>query len=220
MSNSHIAVTPELASYIRNVSLREPPILKRLREETAQLSEARMQISAEQGQFMQMLVQLLGAVNTLEIGVFTGYSSLCTALALPAEGKIVACDINKGWTSIASRYWAEAGVAQKIDLRLAPAAQTLDGLIAEGRQGSFDFAFIDADKQNYGAYYERALLLLRRGGIVALDNVLWHGSVADASVQDEATEAIRRVNEALHQDERVSISMLPVGDGLTLAMKR
>ncbi|HUS05758.1 MAG TPA: class I SAM-dependent methyltransferase, partial [Bryobacteraceae bacterium] len=156
----------------------------------------------------------------LEIGVFTGYSSLCTALALPAEGKIVACDINKGWTSIASRYWAEAGVVQKIDLRLAPAAQTLDSLIAEGREGSFDFVFIDADKQNYGAYYERALLLLRRGGIVALDNVLWHGSVADASVQDEATEAIRRVNEALHQDERVSISMLPVGDGLTLAMKR
>jgi caffeoyl-CoA O-methyltransferase len=180
---------------------------------------ARMQISPEQGQFMQLLMRVLPAVNTIEVGVFTGYSSLSVALALPAEGKVIACDLSEEWTSIGKPYWKEAGVDHQIDLRLGPALTTLDSLIAEGRQGSFDFAFIDADKANYQNYYERLLVLVRKGGIIAIDNVLWHGSVADPSVQDEDTQAIRALNEMLHEDPRVFISLLPIGDGLTLAMK-
>jgi predicted O-methyltransferase YrrM len=219
MSNIHTQVTPELSDYIRRVSLREPDLLRRLREETATLPMARMQISPEQGQFMQLLIQILGAVNTIEVGVFTGYSSLCVALALPAEGKVIACDVSEEWTSIGKPYWKEADVAHKIDLRLGPALATLDSLIAEGRQGSFDFAFIDADKGNYQNYYERMLVLVRKGGVIGIDNVLWHGSVADPSVQDAETQAIRNLNEILHNDPRVFITLLPLGDGLTLARK-
>jgi len=220
MSAQHLELSGELWEYIGRVSLREPDVLRRLREETAPLPMARMQISPEQGQFMGLLTRLLGARMTLEVGVFTGYSSISVALALPADGKIIACDVSEEWTSIARRYWVEAGVAHKIDLRLHPAAETLDALLAEGRAGSFDFAFIDADKSNYLNYYERCLELLRPGGLIAVDNVLWHGSVIDPAKQDEDTLAIRRFNLLVSEDERVWVSLLPLSDGLTLAMKR
>jgi caffeoyl-CoA O-methyltransferase len=220
MSATHIELTPELGEYLRQVSLREPDVLRRLREETLANPQARMQITPEQGQFMGLLVAMIGARRTLEVGVFTGYSSLSVALALPPDGQIVACDISEEWTGVARRYWREAGVDGKIRLRLRPAVETLDDLIADGEAGSFDFAFIDADKQNYDAYFERALILLRTGGVAAIDNVLWHGRPIDPSQTDEETEAIRRFNRKLHADERVSISMLPIGDGLTLARKR
>jgi len=220
MSGVHVKMTDQLAGYLRRVSVREPEVLRRLREETASHPKAEMQIMAEQGQFMALLVHLLNARRTLEIGVFTGYSSLAVALALPTGGKIIACDVNAEYTAVARRYWREAGVEGKIDLRLAPALQTLDALIAEGRAESFDFAFIDADKGNYGNYYERALVLLRAGGLIAVDNVLWSGRVADESVDDADTRAIRDFNEKVHHDERVWLSMVPIGDGLTLAAKR
>src|SRR5579872_923576 len=202
MSIVQTAVPENLADYIRSVTLREPDVLKRLREETAKLPNAIMQICPEQGQFMGLLMHLLGAQRTLEVGVFTGYSSTVVALALPEDGKIIACDISPDYTAIARRYWREAGVEHKVDLRLAPAIETLDALLAEGQSGSFDFAFIDADKENYGGYYERALKLLRAGGVIAVDNVLWHGKVLDGSVQDADTRAIRALNEKLHFDER------------------
>ncbi len=220
MSAQHLELSGELWEYIGRVSLREPDVLRRLREETAPLPMARMQISPEQGQFMGLLTRLLGARMTLEVGVFTGYSSISVALALPADGKIIACDVSEEWTSIARRYWVEAGVAHKIDLRLRPAVETLDALLAKGRAGSFDFAFIDADKSNYLNYYERCLELLRPGGLIAVDNVLWHGSVIDPAKQDEDTLAIRRFNLLVSEDERVWVSLLPLSDGLTLAMKR
>lgn len=220
MSSTLIQMTEPLAEYLRGVSLRDSDLLRRLRMETQQLEHGRMQISPEQGQFMQLLIKLLDAKKTLEVGVFTGYSSLSVALALPADGKIIACDVSEEWTSIARRYWAEAGVANKIDLRLAPAKQTLAKLVAEGHAGTFDFAFIDADKENYDAYYEFALTLLRQGGLIAVDNVLWHGRVIDSAVNDADTIAIRALNEKLHKDERVDVSMLSIGDGLFLARKR
>lgn len=220
MSNRTLSVNDRLYDYLTAHSLRESDVLKRLRAETARLPMARMQIAPEQGQFMALLVRLLGARKTLEVGVFTGYSSLCVAQALPPGGKHVACDVSEEWTSIGRRYWQEAGVAEKIDLRLAPALATLDALLAEGQEGSFDFAFIDADKLSYDAYYERALRLVRPGGLIAIDNVLWGGSVADPSDQDEDTRAIRALNDKIHQDDRVEMSLLPLGDGLTLAMKR
>lgn len=220
MSSTHITLNEELSDYLRKVSLREPDVLRRLREETAPLELARMQITPEQGQFMALLVRMIGGRKTLEVGVFTGYSSLCVALALPSSGKIIACDVSEEWTSIAQRYWKEAGVENKIDLRLAPAVKTLDGLIANGGEGTFDFCFIDADKENYANYYERALRLMRKGGVIGFDNVLWHGRVIDSTVNDADTVAIRKLNGQLHADERVSISMLPIGDGLTLAVKR
>jgi predicted O-methyltransferase YrrM len=179
-----------------------------------------MQISAEQGQFMALLIHLLAARKTLEIGVFTGYSSLAVALALPDDGRVIACDISEEWTSIARGYWREAGVERKIDLRLGPALKTLDDLIAQGQGGRFDFAFIDADKGNYINYYERALVLVRPGGLIAVDNVLWDGKVIDPSVNDPDTRAIRAFNESLRNDDRVWISMLPIRDGLTLACKK
>jgi predicted O-methyltransferase YrrM len=220
MSTVQTGVAEDLAQYIRSVTLREPEILKRLREETSKLPNAMMQIGPEQGQFMGMLIRLLGAKLTLEVGVFTGYSSTAVALALPEDGRVVACDVSEEYTSVARRYWREAGVEHKIGLRLAPAVETLDGLLAEGKSGAFDFAFIDADKENYDRYYERALKLLRPGGLIAVDNVLWHGKVLDQSVQDSDTRAIRALNEKLHRDERVLVSLLPIGDGLTLACKR
>ncbi|BAZ50195.1 O-methyltransferase family protein [Nostoc sp. NIES-4103] len=220
MSSQTINLDSQLYDYLLSTSVREPEILWRLRQETASHPRARMQISPEQGQFMRLLVQLIGAKKTLEVGVFTGYSSLSVALALPADGKIVACDVSEEFTAIARRYWQQAGVADKIDLRLAPGLETLDALLADGQAGTFDFAFIDADKENYDGYYERSLQLLRPGGLIAIDNVLWSGRVANPQIQDESTQAIRALNKKLHDDERVTLSLVPIGDGLTLALKR
>ncbi len=220
MSNLQTSVGPELAAYIRTVSLREPDLLARLREETARRPDAGMQVAPEQGQFLGMLVRMLGATRAVEVGVFTGLSSLHIALAMPPRGRLVACDVNPETTAIARRYWQQAGVAEKIELRLAPAVETLDGLLAEGAADTFDFAFIDADKTNYDPYYERALQLLRPGGLAVIDNVIWHGRVIDDAVQDNDTIAIRDFNAKLHQDHRVWLSMLAIGDGLTLALKR
>lgn len=219
MSTGFLPLNEQLYRYLLNTSLREPELLARLRAETANLPDGTMQISPEQGQFMQLLLKLMSARRTLEVGVFTGYSSLCTALALPDDGQIIACDVSEAWTAIARRYWAEAGVAHKIDLRLAPAVQTLDALLADGQAGTFDFAFIDADKTNYLNYYERALQLVRPGGLIAIDNTLWYGKVADESVQDTDTVAIRALNQTLHHDARIFLSHTPIGDGVTLALK-
>jgi predicted O-methyltransferase YrrM len=220
MSNRTIGLSDELYGYLLDASLREPDLLRRLREDTARLTEwSGMQIAPEQGQFMGLLVQLLGARRTLEVGTFTGYSSLAVMLAMPPDGRMVCCDVSEEFTRIARRYWAEAGVADRIDLQLRPAIETLDELIDAGHAGNFDFAFIDADKENYDGYYERALVLLRPGGLVAIDNVLWGGAVADPSNRADSTEAIRRLNRKLAKDRRVTISMVPIGDGLTLARK-
>ena len=220
MSNKNYILSDRIHDYILSVTLRESDIQRRLREETARDPMSIMQIAPEQGQFMALLVQSMRATRAIEIGVFTGYSALSVAGALPPEGRLIACDINEHWTNMARRYWKEAGVEHKIDLRLAPALDTLNALIAEGHQETFDFAFIDADKVNYDAYYERCLSLLRPGGLIAIDNVLWSGDVADPAAQDEQTTALRALNNKLHHDERVSISLLPLSDGLTLALKR
>jgi predicted O-methyltransferase YrrM len=220
MATGDLPINDDLLKYIEQVTLREPEILRRLREETSRHPYASMQISAEQGQFMALLIHLLSARRTLEIGVFTGYSSLSVALALPDDGRIIACDISDEWTSIARRYWREAGVERKIDLRVGPALKTLDDLIAQGQGGRFDFAFIDADKSNYANYYDRALVLVRPGGLIAVDNVLWDGKVIDPKVNDADTRAIRAFNESLHHDDRVWLAMLPIRDGLTLACKK
>ncbi len=209
-----------LYRYLLDVSLREPEILGRLREETASHEMGRMQIAPEQGQFMALLVRLLRARKTIEVGVFTGYSSAVVALALPADGRVIACDVSEEYTAIAKRYWKEAGVDHKIDLRLAPALETLDDLLGAGEANSFDFGFIDADKENYVAYYERVLALLRPGGLMAIDNVLWEGEVADPSISNSNVDAIRALNEVVHGDDRVDLSLLPMADGLTLALKR
>lgn len=220
MSNQTLGLESSLYNYLLSVSLREPEILAQLRQETAQHPMAGMQISPEQGQFMALLVQLIAAKKTLEVGVFTGYSSLAVALALPPDGQVVACDVSEEYTAIAQRYWQQAGVADKIELHLAPALETLDHLLATGSANSFDFAFIDADKSSYAAYYERALQLVRPGGLIAIDNVLWSGRVADSTVTDNRTQNIRALNQKIHQDPRVTISLVPIADGLTLALKR
>jgi len=219
MSNKTLCVTPQLYEYMLSVSLREPEVLHRLRLETGQVENANMQISPEQGQFMALLVKMLGAKRTLDIGVYTGYSSLCIALALPEGGRVIACDINREWTGIAKRYWSQAGVQDRIDLRIAPALKTLATLIEEEPE-SFDFAFIDADKVNYDTYYEYCLKLVRCGGLIAIDNVLWDGAVADDSVNDAETAAIRALNKKIHADSRVEISLVPIADGLALARKK
>ena len=219
MSNKTFTLSDTLYRYLLENSVREPEILRKLREETAAEPMARMQIGPEQGQFMQLLARMTGARRCLEVGVFTGYSSLAVALALPADGRILACDISEKWTAIARRYWAAAGVAEKIELRLAPALETLDQLVRSGAAGSFDFAFIDADKVNYQAYFERALTLIRPGGLIVVDNTLWQGAVADPSVRDEDTEAIRAFNLRLKEDPRVIQSLIPIGDGVSLALK-
>lgn len=219
MANKTLALTDALHAYLVDHSVREPDILRRLRAETAGESLSMMQISPEQGQFMQLLVRLMNARNCLEIGVFTGYSSLAVALALPAAGHLIACDVSEQWTAIARKYWREAGVDDKIDLRIAPALSTLEQLLAEGKAGSIDFAFIDADKVNYLGYYERAFALVRTGGLIAVDNTLWGGQVIDKKAQSEDTRAIRRFNDQLHSDKRILLSMLPIGDGLSLALK-
>jgi predicted O-methyltransferase YrrM len=220
---STIKQTPmsdRLYEYLLSVSRPESDLQLQLRQETAQLPMGMMQIAPDQGAFMALLVQLIGAKTYLEVGTFTGYSTLCVALALPTDGCVIACDVSEEYTAIARRYWEKAGVANKISLRLAPAIATLDQLLAEGQANVFDFAFIDADKTNYDVYYERALLLVRAGGLIAIDNVLWGGQVADPTNQDPDTLAIRALNAKLHRDQRVSICVLPISDGLTLALKR
>lgn len=219
MSTHSIALTPQLYDYLQKNSLHEADVLKKLREQTYKMSAARMQISPEQGQFFQLLIQLMQAKKTLDIGVFTGYSALSVALALPENGKVIACDINKEWTKIAKKYWAIAGVTHKIDLKLAPANDTLQELL-QSEAGTFDFAFIDADKANYANYYEKSLQLIRPGGLIAIDNVLWSGKVADPEFTDDNTKTIREFNQMIFNDTRITLSMLPIGDGLTLAFKK
>ena len=219
MSSRTIRMNDAIDDYLRRVSLRETDVQRRLREETAALEYAGMQICPEQGQLMRMLAGLIGARRAIEVGVFTGYSALSVALALPEDGELIACDVNEEWTAIARRYWSEARVASKIRLELAPAVETLDALIRDGRSGEFDIAFIDADKTSYDLYYERCLELLRRGGLVLVDNVLWSGKVADESDRSEDTVALRAFNAKLRDDSRIELCMLPVGDGLTLARK-
>jgi predicted O-methyltransferase YrrM len=221
MSNTALGLTDEVADYLRSVAVREPDVLARLREEPQSgVRAAIMQITPEQGAFMAMLVRMIGAKKTLEVGVYTGYSSLSVALALPEDGRITACDTSEEWTAIAQRYWKEAGVEHKIDLHLRPAVETLDELIANGASGTYDFSFIDADKTGYDAYYERSLTLLRPGGMIGIDNVLWSGQVVDQADTSESTAAIRAINRKVHGDQRIDVCMLPIGDGLTLARKR
>jgi predicted O-methyltransferase YrrM len=221
MSNKSLGLTDELHAYLLDVGVREPEVLSRLREETDALPEHDMQIAPEQGAFMALLVGLIGARRCIEVGTFTGYSSTAVALALPTDGTIVCCDVSSEWTDIARRYWAEAGVADKIELNVAPAVETLDSLIADGGQSSFDFAFVDADKAGYGAYYERLLELIRPGGLIAFDNVLYGGQVLQPDpADDDDLSMIKELNRSLVHDDRVDISMLPLADGLTLARKR
>jgi predicted O-methyltransferase YrrM len=220
MSDRTINLDDQLYTYLTAVSLREPPVLQQLRTHNSEYPQGHMQVSPEQGQFMGLLLKLMGAKRVLEVGVFTGYSSLAMALALPVDGSIVACDISAEATDVARRYWQEAGVSSKIDLRIAPALETLDDLIQQGHSNSFDLAFIDADKGNYPNYYERCLQLVRPGGVIALDNVLWYGRVADPQVTDHRTTIIRQLNQQIYEDDRVELSLLPIGDGLTLVRKK
>lgn len=220
MSSRTLAVTDAIQQYLCDVTLREPPLLRRLREETAQRDDAEMQIAPEQGQFMALLVELLGARHCIEIGTFTGYSALCVALALPPEGRLICCDVSEAYTSVARRYWQAAGVAGKIELRLQPGIQSLDELLAAGQGGKFDFAFIDADKPAYDAYYERCLALLRPGGLIALDNMLSDGRVVNPQPDQTNARAIDALNRKLQHDERVTTSLVPIADGLMLARKR
>ena len=219
MSGRDIPITEALADYVRGVTPAEAPALQSLREDTQRLKGAGMQIGADQGRLMQILVRLIDARRCLEIGTFTGYSALAVALALPAGGRITACDVSEEWTTIARKHWRKAGVADKIDLRLAPAVETLDKLIADGFGGRYDFAFIDADKPSYDTYYERTLTLLRPRGLLVIDNVLWGGAVADPKANDKDTQALKRLNAKIAGDARVAAILLPLADGITLAMK-
>ena len=220
MSNQTISITDSIYKYLCDNSLREDKNLSSLRAHTYRMEQRNMQISPEQGQFMQLLIKIMNVKNTIEVGVFTGYSSLCVALALPDNGKIIACDISTKYTDIAEKYWEDANVRNKIDLRIGPGIDTLKTLIDKGMSNTFDFSFIDADKINYDNYYEMCLQLLRPGGLIAIDNVLWSGDVADMHINDIDTESIRSLNKKLHKDSRVDISLLPIGDGLTLALKK
>lgn len=220
MSRSTRWMSPELRKYMLSVSVRETGVLEELRKETGKMSNAGMQISPEQGQFLHFLVRTIEAARALEVGVFTGYSALWTALALPEDGTVTACDISSEWTSVARTFWKKAGILHKIDLRLGPASETLGRLLDSGRGGTYDFAFIDADKEGYGDYYEKSLALLRSGGVMALDNVFRNGRVTDRNEADPGTEEIRELNRRISVDERVDISMIPIGDGLTLVRKR
>jgi caffeoyl-CoA O-methyltransferase len=219
MSRVHTPISDELAEYVRSVSLREPEPLRRLRLSTDDHPQASMQISPEQGQFLHLMARLVGARNAIEVGVFMGYSSSWIALALAPGGKVVACDVNEEYAARARGTWREAGVEDRIDLRLRPALETLDELIAGGRSGTFDLVFIDADKSNYGNYYERAMRLVRAGGLIAIDNVLWNGAVIDPGDRSRDTDAIREFNRKIHEDLRAAISLVTIGDGLTLACK-
>ena len=220
MADRTIGISDDLAAYVRELGAREPAVLTRLREATAALPQHRMQVAPEEGAFLAMLVELTGARRCIEVGTFTGYSSTAVALALPADGRLVCCDVSEEWTAIARRHWDEAGVADRIDLRIAPAAETLDGLLADGEEGSYDFAFVDADKTGYDGYYERLLRLVRPGGLIAIDNTLWGGRVLDRDTEDEDTRAIQALNAKLRDDERVSLVLLPLADGVTLARRR
>lgn len=220
MANASLGLSPELQDYLVRVGVREPEVLRRLREETAQLPEHGMQIAPEEGMLLALLVELTGARRCLEIGTFTGYSSTAVALALPSDGRLVCLDVSDEWTAIARRTWAAAGVADRIDLRIGPALGSLEALIAEGAAGTFDFAFIDADKESYPAYYEQTLILLRPGGLIAIDNVFRGGRVVDASDTSAGVVAVRELNDRIRDDERVSIAVVPIADGLTLARKR
>jgi predicted O-methyltransferase YrrM len=220
MSNKTLKLDDRLYQYLLDHSVRESELLGRLRATTAGIELSRMQIAPEQGQFMALLVELIGAERIIEVGTFTGYSALCMAQALPEHGRLVCCDISEEWTGIARRFWREAGIEQRIELRLAPALQTLEKLLEQDAGGGFDMAFIDADKVNYLHYYERCLQLLRPGGLLLIDNTLWGGAVADPQDQSDDTRALREFNARLHVDDRVNISLVPIGDGLTLAMKR
>lgn len=218
MANRTLKITDELHDYILR-HIREPELLAELREETSRHPLANMQVSPEQGRFLSFLVAATGARRAIEIGTFTGYSALCIAQALPPDGKLIACDVSEEYTAIARRYSARAGLAARIDLRLAPAVETLDRLLREGQAGSFDFGFIDADKVSYDSYYERVLALLRPGGVLVVDNVLWGGDVADPRKKDPDTTSIRALNEKIVTDDRVSMSLIPVADGLMLVRK-
>jgi predicted O-methyltransferase YrrM len=220
VTDRRLQITDEVHRYLVDHSVREPDVLARLRDATASLPQAQMQIGPEQGQLMALLAKLVGAKRCIEVGVFTGYSSLAVALALPEDGRILACDVSEKWTAIARRFWREAGVEHKIELKLQPAVRTLEELLAAGETGRYDFAFVDADKPAYDAYYELLLKLLRPGGLMALDNTLWSGAVADPDEREPNAVALRALNEKLHRDERIDLSLLPVGDGLTLARKR
>ncbi len=219
MARRTLDLDDRLYDYLMKVGVRESDLLKELRAETSKLSGAGMQIGPDQGAFMHLIAGLIGAKRALEVGTFTGYSSICVASALPADGKLICCDVSEEYTSVARNYWRRAGLESRIELRLGPAVATLDALI-EAKVPAFDFVFIDADKSNYGNYYERALKLLRSGGLIAIDNVLWGGDVADPNKHDEDTDAIRALNDKVRADERVTLSMIPLGDGLTLARKR
>lgn len=214
-----VAVSEKILEYVRNVGVRETPVQRALRRVTQKLPMSQMQIGPEQAAFMQVLVRAIGARRCLEVGTFTGYSALAVALALPPGGRLVCCDVSEEWTAIARRYWKRSRVDGKILLRLAPALQTLDGLLIKGK-GRFDFAFIDADKANYRNYYERCLKLVRKGGVIAIDNTLWSGRVVDARPKDATTTLMKAFNAHLRRDRRVEIALLPIGDGLTLALKR
>jgi predicted O-methyltransferase YrrM len=220
MSATTLAMTDAIREYLLAVSVREPPLLARLREETQRLPSGGMQISPEQGRFMAFLVELVGVRRYLEVGVFTGYSSLAVALAMPPDGRIVACDRSEEWTSVARRYWREAGVSDKVELRIGFALDTLDELLESGARGTFDFVFVDADKESALEYYERGLELLRRGGLFAFDNALWAGRVADPKNDEPSTLGVRALNSRVSNDPRVSATLVPIGDGLLLATKR
>lgn len=220
MATKITTMDERLYEYLLSVSLKEPDVLTRLREETARDPMAILQIPPDQGQLMALLVKLMGAKRILEIGTYMGFSALSMALALPENGYLLTCDINQDWTDVARRYWEKAGVADRIELRIAPALETMNALLAEGQEQSFDLIFIDADKPNYCAYYEAGLRLLRRGGLVILDNVLWKGRVADEREQDPDTVALRAINTLIYQDQRVDASIIPIGDGMTIARKR
>ena len=220
MANTTIGLSDELSAYVLRMGAREPAVLAHLRQETAALPQHGMQIAPEQGAFLALVVELIGARRCIEIGTFTGYSSTVVALALPEDGRLVCCDVSEEWTSLARKYWDEAGVAGKIDLRIAPAAETLDRLLADGEQDGFDFAFIDADKAGYDTYYERVLRLVRPGGLIALDNTLWGGQVLDPDTDDKDTRALRALNAKLAADERITLCLLPLADGVTLARRR
>ncbi len=220
MSGKSIGLSDELQSYLLRVGVREPAILARLREETQSLPDPGMQIAPEQGAFLSLLVELTGARRCLELGTFTGYSSLAVALALPPDGTLLCCDVSDEWTQMARRYWAEAGVADRIELRLGPAIDTLDALLADGGESQYDFAFVDADKVNYPAYYDRLIGLVRPGGLMAWDNVFMHGEVSASGSASAGVRAVQELNERLATDDRISLSMLPLADGVTLARRR
>jgi predicted O-methyltransferase YrrM len=220
MANATIGLSPELHEYLLRVGVREPEPLRRLRERTAEMPEHNLQIAPEQGALMALLIELTAARRCIEVGTFTGYSATAVALALPADGRLVCCDVSKEWTDIARAAWEDAGVADKVELRLGPAVDSLDAMLTAGEREAYDFAFVDADKGSYAAYYDRLLQLLRPGGLIAFDNVLRHGDVVRPETDNPETIAIRQLNEQLAEDQRVSIALVPIADGLTLARKR